>query len=78
MDSSVTRRGFVRAVGVGAGAVAGVAAMQAYGAESVQGRLKIMAVSCSAAPRQDDGSGACPLPGSGEGRQAGPDRDGTH
>ena len=47
MPSSVTRRSFVQAMGVGAGAVAGLAAVEADGAESAEGTLKIIGVSCS-------------------------------
>ena len=48
MDSSVTRRGFVRAMDIGAGAMAGVAAVQARDAESATAPIKIIAISCSA------------------------------
>jgi multimeric flavodoxin WrbA len=47
MDSAVTRRGFVHAVGVGAGAMASMAAGQAYGAQAPSGPLKIIAISGS-------------------------------
>ena len=36
MDSSVTRRGFVRAMGIGAGAMTGMATVQARAAESAR------------------------------------------
>ncbi|MHB8955833.1 MAG: flavodoxin family protein [Pirellulaceae bacterium] len=48
MDSFVTRRGFVRTLGLGAGAMAGAAAVQAQGADSATAPIKIIAVSCSA------------------------------
>jgi len=47
MQSSVTRRSFVHAMGVGAGAAAGLAALEAHGAESAEGTVKIIGVSCS-------------------------------
>ena len=47
MQSSVTRRSFVQAMGIGAGAVAGLAAVEADGAEAAEGTLKIIGVSCS-------------------------------
>lgn len=47
MDSFVTRRGFVQALGVGAGAAVALAAPESRGAESAASALRIIAVSTS-------------------------------
>jgi multimeric flavodoxin WrbA len=47
MPSSLTRRDFVQTMGIGAGAVAGLAALEAHGAESAGITVKILGVSCS-------------------------------
>ena len=47
MQSSVTRRNFVQAMGIGVGAAAGLAALEADGAEPTESGLKIIGVCCS-------------------------------
>lgn len=47
MQSSVRRRDFVQAVGIGVGAAAGLAALDASGADAADSGLKIVGVCCS-------------------------------
>lgn len=47
MQSSVTRRDFVQTMGIGVGAAAGLAALEAHGADAADSGLKIVGVCCS-------------------------------
>lgn len=47
MQSSLTRRTFVQTMGIGAGAAAGLAALQADASEAAGGGIKIIGVACS-------------------------------
>lgn len=50
MESSLTRRTFVQTMGIGAGTVAGLTALQSQAGEAAEKAIKIVAVACSPRP----------------------------